>query len=112
MSLTADTSKTTNTPMVHSSNNDTFLNGEPVDFQKPLPVSNSVISSIFGLKTTLPDYDSTLTGDYEIPWVPLTPSPITECHGGEITFEDFFDFVEQNPSMQIHKRLCSLLIYP
>jgi hypothetical protein len=47
----------------------------------------------------LQDFDPVLYGDYEIPWVPHYLTPERELGGSDITFEDFFQFIEQNPSM-------------
>jgi hypothetical protein len=46
------------------------------------------------------DVDPTLYGDYEIPWVPLSPRQEIESDRADITFEEFFQFVELNPSMR------------
>jgi hypothetical protein len=61
------------------------------------------MSSLLGRNSPLLDFDPTLDGDYEIPWVPPSPNQATESQGADITLEDFYQFVEQDPSMQTLK---------
>jgi hypothetical protein len=49
----------------------------------------------------MPDFDPTLSGDYQIPWVPLTSADETEQGEADIPLEDFFCFFEQDPSMRM-----------
>lgn len=98
-------SETRNTTAVHSSNNAIFPCGDSFLFEKPLHISESDISSIFGHKAPLPDFDPVISRDFEIPWVPRTSSQEVEPPGNDITLDDFFGFAEQNPGMQFHQCL-------
>jgi hypothetical protein len=87
------------------SNNGRFSDGDPFIFHNPLHISNPDISPMLRHKAPLSDFDPTLYEDYEIPWGSHTPSQATEPPGADITFEDFFDFVEQSPGMHVHQSL-------
>jgi hypothetical protein len=76
-------------------------NGDSLHSQQPLSVLSSDISSVF--RHALPGADPTLSGDCEIPWVPLPTTQETEFQGEDITLEDFFRFVEQDPSERAHQ---------
>ena len=82
----------------HSSNNGIFTDLDSSLSQTSVHASNSDILSIFGHKVQLPDFDPTLTGDCEIPWVPHTSSEEIGSHGVDITCDDFFNFIELDPS--------------
>jgi hypothetical protein len=87
---------------IDCSQNITFPDSDSSIFQKPFRIPKSNASSIFGHMTPLQGSDTTLSRDYEIPWVPHIFSQETESYGADITFADFFDFVEQNPSTLPH----------
>jgi hypothetical protein len=105
------TSQTKASTKLHSSNDRQFPDGDCFTFRKPLQISKPNMSSMLTHNAPLLDFDSTLYGDYEIPWVPPSPTQETGSHGADITLEEFYQFVEHNPSMHILKKIdFSLLI--
>jgi hypothetical protein len=102
-SLSVVTSQTKESTKLHSSNDRQFPDGDSFTFRKPLQISKSDMSSMLSHNAPLLDFDSTLYGDYEIPWVPPFPTQETESHGADISLEEFYQFVEHNPSMHILK---------
>jgi hypothetical protein len=95
----------TNASIANPSNNDIYLDGDCFNFHKQVDVLNSDMSSIFGHTSQLPESDPTLSGDREIPWVAHVQSYEISADGEHITLEDFFRFVEQEPSTHIHQCL-------
>ena len=70
------------------------------------------MSSMLSRNAPLLDFDPTLYGDYEIPWVPPSPNQETEFHGADITLEEFYQFIEHNPGMHILRSKFSVLTFP
>jgi hypothetical protein len=99
------TSPSTNVLVANPSNNDIYLDGDCFPFHKHVDVLNSDMSSIFGHTSQLPESDPTLSGDREIPWVAHAQSYEIGADGDHTTLEDFFRFVEQEPSTHIHQYL-------
>jgi hypothetical protein len=87
--------------IANSPSNDTFSQGDSFHSQKPFYISNPGVGLMFKHKVLLPDLDPTLSGDCEIPWVPLPTTQETELQVADITLEDFFRFVEQDPSEHV-----------
>ena len=96
-------SQTKESMKLHPSNDRLFPDDDSFTFRKPLRISKSNMSSMLGRNASLLDFDSTLYGDYEIPWVPPSANQETVSHGADITLEEFYHFVEHNPSMHILK---------
>jgi hypothetical protein len=106
------TSQTKESTKLHPSNDRLFPDGDSFTFRKPLRISKSNMSSMLSRNAPLLDFDPTLYGDYEIPWVPPSPNQETEFHGADITLEEFYQFIEHNPGMHILRSKFSVLTFP
>jgi hypothetical protein len=99
MSAAVVTSPTTNPIIPHFLSNGMFPDGDSFTSCKSSHISNSNMSPMLSHEAELPIFDPILYGDDEIPWAPSNRSQETESHGADITPEEFFCFIEQNPSI-------------